>query len=65
MVPQAGYGADPVECGPGHMPVWLELQTDTVAARDVVQGHVLVAERGRIGQPQVPSGGNTVPCTRL
>jgi dihydroflavonol-4-reductase len=42
----------------GHLPVWLELETNIVDARDVGQGHILAAERGRIGQRYILGGEN-------
>jgi dihydroflavonol-4-reductase len=42
----------------GHLPAWLELETNIVDARDVGQGHILAAERGRIGQRYILGGEN-------
>lgn len=42
----------------GHFPVWLDLEVNVVDARDVGQGHVLAAERGRIGQRYLLGGHN-------
>lgn len=42
----------------GQMPAWLELETNIVDARDVGQGHILAAERGRIGQRYILGGEN-------
>ncbi len=42
----------------GHLPVWLELVTNIVDARDVGQGHFLAAERGQIGQRYILGGEN-------
>jgi dihydroflavonol-4-reductase len=42
----------------GRMPAWVDLQVNIVDARDVGQGHVLAAERGRIGQRYILGGEN-------
>jgi dihydroflavonol-4-reductase len=42
----------------GRFPVWLDLEANVVDARDVGQGHVLAAERGRIGQRYILGGEN-------
>lgn len=42
----------------GQLPVWLELVTNIVDARDVGQGHILAADRGRIGQRYILGGEN-------
>ena len=42
----------------GQLPVWLELETNIVDARDVGSGHILAAEKGRIGQRYILGGEN-------
>lgn len=42
----------------GHLPVWLDLDVNVVDARDVGQGHLLAATRGRIGQRYILGGEN-------
>ena len=42
----------------GRFPVWLDLETNIVDARDVGTGHVLAAERGRVGQRYLLGGEN-------
>jgi dihydroflavonol-4-reductase len=42
----------------GRLPVWLDLDLNIVDARDVGQGHVLAAERGRVGQRYILGGQN-------
>ena len=42
----------------GHLPAWLELETNIADARDVGHGHILAAERGRIGQRYILGGEN-------
>jgi dihydroflavonol-4-reductase len=42
----------------GRFPVWLDLEANVVDARDVGQGHVLAAERGRISQRYILGGEN-------
>ena len=44
----------------GQLPVWLDLETNIVDARDVGRGHVLAAERGQIGQRYILGGENLV-----
>jgi dihydroflavonol-4-reductase len=42
----------------GRFPVWLDLDVNLVDARDVGQGQVLAAERGRVGQRYILGGEN-------
>jgi len=42
----------------GRFPVWLDLTANVVDARDVGLGHVLAAERGRVGQRYILGGEN-------
>lgn len=42
----------------GRFPVWLDLDVNVVDARDVGQGHLLAAERGRNGQRYILGGEN-------
>ena len=42
----------------GRFPAWLDLQVNIVDARDVGQGQVLAAERGRVGQRYILGGQN-------
>jgi dihydroflavonol-4-reductase len=42
----------------GQLPVWLDLETNIVDARDVGRGHVLAAERGQVGQRYILGGEN-------
>jgi dihydroflavonol-4-reductase len=42
----------------GRLPVWLDLDVNLVDARDVGQGQVLAAERGRVGQRYILGGHN-------
>ncbi len=42
----------------GRLPVWLDLDVNIVDARDVGQGHVLAAERGRTGERYILGGQN-------
>lgn len=42
----------------GRFPVWLDLVANVVDARDVGQGQVLAAERGRVGQRYILGGEN-------
>jgi dihydroflavonol-4-reductase len=42
----------------GRLPIWLDLEANVVDARDVGQGHVLAAERGRVGQRYILGGEN-------
>jgi dihydroflavonol-4-reductase len=42
----------------GRFPIWLDLQLNVVDARDVGQGHLLAAKRGRIGQRYILGGHN-------
>ena len=42
----------------GHVPVWLDLEANVVDARDVGEGHVLAAKRGRVGQRYILGGEN-------
>jgi dihydroflavonol-4-reductase len=42
----------------GRFPVWLDLKVNVVDARDVGQGHVLAARRGRSGQRYILGGTN-------
>lgn len=42
----------------GRFPVWLDLQTNVVDARDVARGHVLAAESGESGQRYILGGEN-------
>ena len=42
----------------GRLPVWLDLEANVVDARDVGQGQVLAAERGREGQRYILGGEN-------
>jgi dihydroflavonol-4-reductase len=42
----------------GRFPLWLDLEANVVDARDVGQGHVLAAERGRLGERYILGGEN-------
>ena len=42
----------------GRLPVWLDLDVNIVDARDVGQGQVLAAERGRVGERYILGGEN-------
>jgi dihydroflavonol-4-reductase len=42
----------------GRFPVWLDLSVNVVDARDVAQGHLLAAEKGRTGQRYILGGEN-------
>lgn len=42
----------------GRVPVWLDLELNVVDARDVAQGQLLAAERGRIGRRYILGGEN-------
>jgi dihydroflavonol-4-reductase len=42
----------------GRFPAWIDLEVNVVDARDVGQGHVLAAERGRAGQRYILGGDN-------
>jgi len=42
----------------GRLPVWLDLDINIVDARDVGQGQVLAAERGRVGERYILGGQN-------
>jgi dihydroflavonol-4-reductase len=42
----------------GHVPLWLDLKLNVVDARDVGQGQVLAAERGRVGERYLLGGQN-------
>jgi dihydroflavonol-4-reductase len=42
----------------GRLPVWLDLDVNIVDARDVGQGQVLAAERGRVGERYILGGQN-------
>lgn len=42
----------------GRLPVWLDLDVNLIDARDLAQGHLLAAERGRLGQRYILGGGN-------
>jgi dihydroflavonol-4-reductase len=44
----------------GRLPVWLDLEANVVDARDVGQGQVLAAERGRVGERYILGGENVV-----
>lgn len=44
----------------GQLPIWVDRQLNVVDARDVARGHVLAAERGRVGQRYI-LGANNVP----
>jgi dihydroflavonol-4-reductase len=47
----------------GRFPVWLDLDVNLVDARDVGSGHMLAAERGRVGQRYI-LGGENLPVRR-
>lgn len=42
----------------GRLPVWLEVETNVVDARDVGRGHILAAQKGQIGQRYILGGEN-------
>jgi dihydroflavonol-4-reductase len=42
----------------GRFPAWIDLEVNVVDARDVGQGHVQAAERGRVGQRYILGGDN-------
>jgi dihydroflavonol-4-reductase len=42
----------------GRFPVWVDLETNVVDARDVGAGHLRAAERGRVGQRYILGGEN-------
>ena len=42
----------------GRLPVWLDLEVNIVDARDVGQGQILAAEKGRVGQRYILGGEN-------
>lgn len=42
----------------GRLPVWLDLDVNIIDARDLAQGHLLAAERGRVGQRYILGGDN-------
>jgi dihydroflavonol-4-reductase len=42
----------------GHIPIWLEVDLNIVDARDVGEGELLAAERGRCGQRYILGGEN-------
>jgi len=42
----------------GHLPVWLDLDVNIIDTRDLAQGHLLAAQRGRLGQRYILGGGN-------
>jgi dihydroflavonol-4-reductase len=42
----------------GRFPIWVDLEANVVDARDVGLGHVLAAERGRVGQRYILGGEN-------
>jgi len=42
----------------GRFPVWVDLEANVVDARDVAKGHLLAAERGRVGQRYILGGEN-------
>ena len=47
-----------VNVAKGRFPVWVDLEANVVDARDVGEGHLLAAERGRIGQRYILGGEN-------
>ena len=47
-----------VNVAKGRLPVWVDLDANVVDARDVGTGHVLAAERGRVGQRYILGGAN-------
>jgi dihydroflavonol-4-reductase len=47
-----------VNVAKGRFPVWVDLEANVVDARDVGVGHVLAAERGRVGQRYILGGEN-------
>jgi dihydroflavonol-4-reductase len=48
----------------GQLPIWVDRQLNVVDARDVARGHVLAAERGRVGQRYI-LGANNVPLREM
>ena len=42
----------------GRFPVWVDLETNVVDARDVGMGHVLAADNGRVGERYILGGEN-------
>ncbi len=51
-------GAILVNLARGRFPVWLDLETNIVDARDLGTGHLLAAERGRVGTRYILGGEN-------
>jgi dihydroflavonol-4-reductase len=49
----------------GRFPIWLDLDVNVIDARDVGEGQVLAAERGRIGQRYILGGANLAVRTAL
>ncbi len=47
-----------VNVAKGRFPVWVDLETNVVDARDVANGHLLAAEHGGVGQRYILGGEN-------
>ena len=47
-----------VNVAKGRFPIWVDLETNMVDARDVGAGHLLAAEHGRVGQRYILGGEN-------
>jgi dihydroflavonol-4-reductase len=47
-----------VNVAKGRFPIWVDLETNVVDARDVGAGHLLAAARGRVGQRYILGGEN-------
>ena len=47
-----------VNVAKGRFPVWVDLETNVVDARDVGMGHVLAADNGRVGERYILGGEN-------